>query len=436
MSMVRVLDYASIDEATLAQLLDRKEWNDPAVLDACRKIIDSVREEGDAALVELTRRFDGADLAPDRLRVSSEEAKRAAGGVDDELRRSLTFALANIRRFHETQVRQSLELIEVDNGIWCGERSTPIDSVCLYVPRGRGAFSSVACMLGVPAVLAGVPEIVLCTPPGPDGRIDAATLFVARELGIEHVYRVGGAQAIAAVAFGTERIPRCDKVLGPGNVYVSGARQLLAASIDGGPPAGPSESLIVADGSVDPRNVAWNLLIEAEHGENSCALLVTHERSLAEAVAAQAEDLMQRLTPQRRQFVETVLGTRGGILLTTDIDQSIEFANRFAAEHLALMVREPWSVLPKVKHAGEILLGDYPIMSLANYAMGINAILPTGGGARTYSGISVRDFCKTTSIGYVTSEGFGRLGEVVPPLSRDEGFSAHHEAILGWRERS
>jgi histidinol dehydrogenase len=434
MSIVRILDYASIDEATLARLLDRKEWNEPSVLDTCREIIDAVRNEGDEALVELTRRYDGADLSPDRLRVSPEEIERAAACVNDELRRSLTVALANIRRFHETQVRPSVELTEVAGGIWCGERSTPIDSVCLYVPRGRGAFSSVACMLGVPAVLAGVPRVVLCTPPGPDGQIDAATLFVARELGIDHVYRVGGAQAIAAVAFGTERVPRCDKVLGPGNVYVSGARQLLAASIDGGPPAGPSESLIVADGSVDPSNVAWNLLIEAEHGENSCALLVTHERSLAEAVAARAEELTQRLTPQRRQYVETVLGTRGGVLLTADITQSIDFANRFAAEHVALMVREPWVVLPKLKNAGEILLGAYPIMSLANYAMGINAILPTGGGARTYSGISVRDFCKTTSIGYVTSEGFGMLKEVVPPLSRDEGFSAHHEAILDWRE--
>ena len=200
--------------------------------------------------------IDSAHLRP--LTLADVEMERARWDaalerLDPSVRGALERAAGNIRRFHETQVRPSVELTEVAGGVWCGERSTPIDSVCLYVPRGRGAFSSVACMLGVPAVLAGVPRVVLCTPPSPDGQIDAATLFVARELGIDHVYRVGGAQAIAAVAFGTERVPRFDKVLGPGNVYVSGARQLLAASIDGGPPAGPSESLIVADGSSTSR---------------------------------------------------------------------------------------------------------------------------------------------------------------------------------------
>jgi histidinol dehydrogenase len=277
-----------------------------------------------------------------------------------------------------------------------------------------------------------VPRIVICTPPDAAGDVDPATLFVARELGIREVYRVGGAQAIAAVAWGTRSIPRCDKVVGPGNVYVSAARQLLADRIDPGSPAGPSESLVLADGSARPENVAWNLMIEAEHGENSCAVLVTHARELPSAVAEAVARFADRLPEQRRAYVEQVLSRRGGIVTTRDLAQSVEFANRFAAEHLALMVREPWAVLPRIRHAGEILLGDYPVMSLANYAMGINAILPTGGQARSYSPVSVRDFLKSTSIGFVTAAGFGRLKEIVPPISIDEGFAAHHEAILNW----
>jgi histidinol dehydrogenase len=323
--------------------------------------------------------------------------------------------------------------VEVDSGVWCGERWTPIDSVCLYVPRGRGAFSSVACMLGVPARLAGVERIVICTPPGPGGEVDAATLYVARSLGIEEIYRIGGAQAVAAVAYGTETVPRCDKIVGPGNVWVSAARQLLARTLDPGPPAGPSESLIVSDGTADPENVAWNLMIEAEHGENSCALLVTSDRDEAERVAAAVARLVERLTEERRAYVEEVLARRGGILITDGIESSCRFADRFAAEHVALMIEEPWARLSSVRNAGEIMLGNHAVMSLANYAMGINAILPTGGWARTTSGVAVTDFMKRTSLGFVTEEGFERLGEVVSVMSRDEGFSAHHLAVEEWK---
>ncbi len=385
-------------------------------------------------MIDCTRRFDGVELTPETLRVSDEELDRAGAGLDDGLRRALDTALANIRRFHETQLPRPLELLEVADGIWCGERTTAIDSACLYVPRGRGAFASVAAMLGVPARVAGVERVIVCTPPGPDGTVDAATLYVTAQLGIRDVFRVGGAQAIAAVAHGTESIPACDKVVGPGNVWVSAARELLRGTIDTGPPAGPSESLILADGAADPRNVAWNLMIEAEHGENSTALLVTDCPRLAEEVARTVGSLVSTLTAERRAFVTEVLAQRGGVLVADTLDDAIDFANRFGSEHLALMVAEPWSLLPRIRHAGEILLGDYPIMSLANYAMGINAILPTGGRARTWSGISVRDFTKRTSIGFVTREGYRALRDVVPALSRDEGFSAHHEAVLDWNE--
>ena len=432
MTTTRIRELFDLEPAELEALLDRKIWDDPQVLEQVRATVDAVRDGGDQAVAELIRRFDGVDLEPARFRLSADEIETAANRLDPALCAAINAAVENIRRFHEAQRPTGDRMLEVAPGVWCGERITPIESVCLYVPRGRGAFASVACMLGVPAKIAGVDRLVLCTPPGPLGDVDIATLYAARKIGIDEIYRVGGAQAVAAVAFGTETIPRCDKIVGPGNVWVSAARQLLSQQLDPGPPAGPSESLIVADGSADPDNVAWNLLIEAEHGENSCALLVTHDREEAQAVAASVEGKLSDLTEQRRAYAVEVLSKRGGILVTESLDVSCGFANRFAAEHVALMVADPWSVLPQIRHAGEILLGEFPIMSLANYAMGINAILPTGGWARSTSGVSVLDFVKRTSIGFVTDQGFRRLSDIVAVLSREEGFSAHHLSVERW----
>ena len=430
--LVTIRRLEEIDEVSLERMLTRREWNDPEILTACSSICDAVRLRGDAALYELTARLDGFDACERGLRIPSDELEDAASAVDATVRAALDEAIANITRFHEGQRPDPLEMQTIAPGIQCGERTTPIDSVCLYVPRGRGAFSSVAAMLGVPARLAGVPRVVMCTPPGPDGRVDPATLYVASKLGIEEVLTLGGAQAIAAVAWGSESVPRCDKVVGPGNVWVSAARQLLTGVIDTGPPAGPSESLVVSDGSAPAENVAWNLMIEAEHGENSWALLLTHDADHATAVAAAVERQSTILPQRRRAFVERVLSERGGIVITKSLYDSVDFANRFAAEHVALMVSDPWPIARCIRNAGEVLVGDYPIFSLANYAMGINAILPTAGLARSHSGISVRDFVKRTSIGYVTRQGFERLRGFVPTLSRDEGFNAHHEAIERW----
>jgi histidinol dehydrogenase len=434
MSFVRTLNQDTLSSAETEDLFARQEWSAAETLDACQSIVEAVRERGDSALLEFTERFDGVTLTTATLRVSAEEIDQAESRLPPPLREALDRAIANIERFHRTQLERGMSLTEVESGVWCGERTTPIDSACLYVPRGRGAFSSVACMLAVPAKLANVDRVIVCTPPGSDGSVDAATLYALKQIGIDEIYRVGGAQAIAAVAYGTETIPRCAKVVGPGNVYVSGARQILASRIDPGPPAGPSESLVLADGWANVENVAWNLMIEAEHGENSSAWLLTDCEQLATDVAETVERLLPKLTQQRQEYVREVLTSRGGIIVCKDLTAVARLANQYAAEHVALMVREPWGLLPQITNAGEILLGDYPIMSLANYAMGINAILPTGGRAQTYSGVSVRDFTKISSIGYLTKQGFESLSRFVPTLSRDEGFSAHHEAILGWRQ--
>lgn len=399
---------------------------------AAREIIEAVRRGGDDALRELTRRFDKVDLAGRGLRVGPEEFAAADEKLAPAMREALVHAIRNIRAFHEKQMPTPLAMTEVEPGVWCGDRVTPLDSVCLYVPRGRGAFSSVMCMLGVPAVVAGVPRIVVCSPPGPEGRIDAATLVAAGLLGIDAVYRVGGAQAVAAVAFGTESVPRCAKLVGPGNVYVAAARSLLADVLDPGPPAGPSESAILCDEATCVENAAWNLLIEAEHGENSCAILVTHDAAQAERIAGCAEAALGRLTEQRRDYAARILRDNGGIIVTDGLATSIEVVNAFAPEHLAVMVARPWDVLGRIRNAGEILLGDYPIISLGNYAMGLNAILPTGGQAVTRSCVTVHDFLKRSSVGYVTRAGFESLGPVVSTMSRDEGFSAHHLAVENW----
>jgi len=429
---VRELDRLSTAE--LDQLLDRRPWTAPDVLASARRIVDDVRERGDAAVLEATQRFDGVDLRATGARVAADAIAAAESAVPAPVRAAIDTALAAITRLHQAQLGPAMRLDQPSPGTWCGERITPIDSVGLYVPRGRGAFASVAMMLGVPATLAKVPRIVLFTPPGPDGSVDAATLLVAQRLGIHEVVRVGGAQAVAAAAFGTASLPKVHKLVGPGNVYMAAARSLLADVFDTGPACGPSESLIVADRSADADNVAWNLLIEAEHGENSTAVLVTDDRALADAVAIRLIGFLPRLAPGRRAYAERVLRERGGVLLARSLDEALAFADRFASEHVALMVADPWRALDRIQNAGEILLGTCPIFSLANYVLGINAILPTGARARTQSGISVHDFQKRTSLAWVGPTGLAAARDAVVALSRDEGFSAHHEAVLAWRQ--
>lgn len=395
-------------------------------------IINRVEAEGDAAVIKWTAEYDRVELTPDRLRVAPDEFARAAAVLPTRLRDAIELAIRNIRTFHERTMPEPLHLVNVCEGVVCGERMTPIDSVCLYVPRGRGSFPSVLCMLGVPAKLARVPRIVVCTPPGPEGEVDAATLYTAAQIGIDEIYRIGGAQAVAAAAFGTETIPACAKIIGPGNVYASAAKLILSNRIDPGPGAGPSESIVLCDESPNPRNVALNLLVEAEHGENSCALLVTHHEPMIEAVAGIIDEEISQLTPQRADYARRVLNGYGGAVATRSLDESIAFINDFAPEHLALMVQRPRTTCDRIINAGEIVMGDYPIISLANYVLGVNAILPTSRWARTQSPVSVRDFVKASSIVRVEEQAFRQLVDPVTAFSEYEGFSAHHRAVQNW----
>lgn len=400
------------------------------------EIVAAVRARGDEALIEYTAKHDGVELRSDQLLVTDEEFAAAERHVTPELRSALEQAVQNVRRHHERQLPRPTWMEELSPGVISGERSTPITSVGLYVPRGKGSFPSVMIMLGVPAVLAGVPKISVCTPPGPDGVIDAGTLVAARLCEVDRIYKVGGAQAIAAFAYGTRSLNRVEKIIGPGNRWVAAARRLVYGDVDSGTPAGPSESIVLCDESADPDIAARELLVEAEHGEDSAALLVTDSVHLADAVAERIGNLLTKLPEQRRRYCEAVLTGFGGIILAPNLNEAIGFVNDYAPEHLRVLVARPFEILGALKNAGEVLLGEYTSIPFGNFAIGVNAILPTGGLARSYSCVGVEDFLKRSSFAYVSAEGARRLGPVAEEIARYEGFPAHAEAASHAQRRA
>jgi len=435
--MIHCYELAELNMAQRTRLLRRAETQIDDLLDYVRPIVQAVRDRGDAALIEFMERFDRVKLTADRLRVGRPEIERAYTLLDKEVYDALKLAIANIRTFHALQLPQQKQwYAEVATGVRAGELVTPITNVGLYVPRGKGAFPSVMYMLATPASIAGVPRIVVATPPGPDGEIDPASLVVADLCGVHEIYRIGGAQAIAALAYGTETIARVRKITGPGNPYVSAAKRLLYGTVDVGLPAGPSESLLLADEHADPELVARDLLIESEHGPDSSSLLVTDSRTLLEAVLKLLPEKIAALPEPRQGFCrtnfESAKGT-SGLVLTTSMEAAVAFANEYAPEHLEVQVREPFELLPLLKNAGEILLGPYTPYCIGNYTLGTNAILPTGGFAHTYSCTSVFDFLKRTGVGYLTPEGYTALSEATRRLAEFEGFPAHARAVTGPR---
>lgn len=390
-------------------------------------LVEDVRRRGDAAVRELTLRFDGADLVD--FRVPEEEMDGALSALPPDLREAMEISVANIGKFHECQLESPNWEIEISPGIMAGEKIIPIESVGLYVPRGKGSFPSMMMMAGVPAKVAGIGRIVTVTPPDGRGKADQATLAAARLIGIEEVYAVGGVQAVAALAFGTETIPKVDKIVGPGSGYVLAAKQILASTVDTGLPAGPSEAIVLADDSVDPVTAVTDLLIEAEHGPDSSAYLVTTDASMARAALDLIPELVAGLPKERASFCRSVFSSNGGVVLAADMDDAIDFINNFAPEHLQILTRNPRDLLDKIRFAGEALLGPFTPGTLANYSIGPNAILPTSRFARTASALSVSDFTRRMSYSQVTEEGFKALAPKTLALARYEGFAAHAAAL-------
>lgn len=429
MTLINRFRLSDLAPEILERLMRRSELDIAALQPHVQAIIEDVRGRGDAAVVEYTHKFDGVHIPAEALRVTPDEFETARQSIAPEVLAAIKHASRNIRTFHEKQRPPELWWTEVAPGVLAGEKTTPIPSAGLYVPRGKGSFPSVVMMLTIPAHVAGVPRLVIVTPPGPDGTVDAATLVTAQLNGVAEIYKVGGVQAIAALAYGTATIPRVFKILGPGSSYVTAAKHLLYGVVDVGLPAGPSESIVLADDSADPRRVALDLLVEAEHGPDSAALLVTDSPALVDAVAAHLPPLIAGLPEPRRNFVEKVFNDYGGLLLCDSFDDAIVFCNDYAPEHLMVHVREPFLTLSRLRNAGEILLGAHSTFPLGNYCLGTNAVLPTGGFARTFSALSVHDFMKRTGVGYVTSEGFGPLAQTAAALADYEGFPAHAGAV-------
>ncbi len=420
--------WSDISAADRAKLMARVQANFIAIEATVRDIVDAVRAGGDQAIVDYTQRLDGATVPIDGILVSPEEFDAAEAQISPRLRAALEHAHQNIERHHREQLPQESWMKETSPGVISGERVTPITSAGLYVPRGKGSFPSVVLMLCTPAVLAGVPDIAICTPPGPDGKVDAASLVAARICGVSTVYKMGGAQAIAALAYGTRTVRPVQKIVGPGNQYVSAAKRLVYGAVDPGLPAGPSESVVLADAWADPQIVAREWLVEAEHGPDSAAVLVTDSPQLADAVSAIAEDLVAALPEQRQSFVETVLSGYGGIVITKDVNESVTFVNEYAPEHLRVIIERPFELLPRIVNAGEILLGEYTSIPFGNFSIGLNAILPTGGNARSYSCVNVHNFLKQSSFAYVSAEGAQNIGPTAIELASWEGFPAHEQA--------
>jgi histidinol dehydrogenase len=423
-------------EVVPSEFLRRTEADLSAYLPRVEKIISAVRGRGDQALIEFTREFDKVAAGDFALRTSPQEFEAAEPLVSADVKQAIEYAADNIRRFHESQRPQDMWLKEIRPGAFAGERCVPIDSVACYVPRGKGSFPSVLMMTTIPALVAGVARIVVITPPGPDGRVDPGTLIAAKAVGVDEIYKCGGAQGVAAVAYGTDTVPKCAKIVGPGSPWVVAAKRLLRDTIDPGVPAGPSECLILADETADPWLVSLDLTIESEHGPDSSVYLVTHDPVLASEVAAALPQHWAAVSAQRAQFSSSVLnGNHGGILLVKDFEVALRFVNDYAPEHLEVHTAEPMAALGRIRHAGEVLLGPHTPVSIGNFVLGPNAVLPTGGAAQTASPLGVHDFMKRMSFGYVTAKGYGELAHHAEILARYEGFDGHANAVSERRFR-
>jgi histidinol dehydrogenase len=427
--MVQLMKLHELSQEAYAQLMRRSEKDIRDLLPLAQEVIDRVSAEGDAALVHYAQRFDAPEFQPSMLRATPEDFEIARQEVSPEVIDAIEAAHENIRRFHEEQMPEPMWFMQVAPGVMAGEKVTPVTSAGLYVPRGKGAFPSVMLMLATPAKVAGVPRVVVVSPPRPDGRADAASLVAAQVCGVDEFYVVGGMQAIAGLAYGTETLPKVAKIIGPGSSYVSAAKRLLYGVVDVGLPAGPSESIILTDEHTDPRLASLDLLVEAEHGPDSAAILVTHSPEVAEKALELLPGYISELPEWRRAFVNSVLTTYGGVLLTNSLEESIQFVNDYAPEHLEVLTQEPFVTLQQINNAGEILLGHMTPIPTANYCLGLNAILPTGGFGRSFSSVSVQDFLKRSGVGYLSKEGYLRLQGITTTLADYEDFPAHAMAI-------
>ena len=422
-----IVTWIDLSAAEQKNILQRPALGSDAIVrKRVEEIINKVRESGDAALREFTRQLDGVEL--DRFRVGDDEFDQAERELSSTSMDAIDLAIRNVTRFHEKQVPQHIDM-EPMPGIRCERLNRPIDSVGLYVPAGTAPLPSAAIMLAVPAAIAACPQRVMCTPPRPDGRADPAVLVAAKRCGVPTIFKIGGAQAIAAMAYGTVAVPKVDKIFGPGNAWVTTAKSLvssdpLGAAID--MQAGPTEVLIIADETVGAEYVAADLLAQAEHGEDSQVILITTSIELAEEVNRQIDDQLVGLA---RRLIAGKALANGRSIIVPDLATALDASNRYAPEHLIIQTMNPRDLLPSVRNAGSVFLGPWSPESAGDYCSGTNHVLPTNGFARSYSGLSVDQYIRKMTVQELTQQGLQAIAPAITELARLEGLDAHAESV-------
>lgn len=410
----------------LENLLKRSPNNYESYEKTVNEIIAQIREKKDEALFACTKQFDHCEITKDNIKVTKEEIEEAYRKTDQKLVEIMKKSAANITEFHQKQLHNSW-IVPEENGTILGQRITPVEISGVYVPGGKAAYPSSVLMNVIPAKVAGVSRIIMTTPPGADGKVNPGTLVAADIAGVHEIYKAGGAQAIAAMAFGTESIPRVDKITGPGNIFVALAKKACFGYVSIDSIAGPSEILVLADDSANPRFVAADLLSQAEHDEMASAILITTSRELAEQVSAQANQFVKELS--RKEIIEKSLENYGYILIAQTMEEAIDAANEIASEHLEILTKNPFEIMTKIKNAGAIFLGEYSSEPLGDYFAGPNHILPTNGTARFFSPLNVDDFMKKTSIISYSRDALLKVHEEIELFAGKEGLTAHANSI-------
>ncbi len=421
---IPLLRWESLGEDERHRLIERAQPDWEGLIAEVAPLVESVRREGDAAVRRLMARFDGADLPPSKWRVSEAAMEAALDNLSPRLRQALEREADALRRFHEAQRPPEMWLKTMRPGVVAGQAVRPLDSVGLYVPGGRAVYPTVMHALGIPAAVAGVGRVVACVPPRADRPI---LLAAARLAGVDELYRVGGVAAIAAMAYGTETVPAVAKIVGPGNLYVQAAKAIVQRRVAIDMLAGPSEVAIIADGKARPRWVAAEMIAQAEHDPQSSCLLVSDDEKLLRATAVELERQLADLP--RRTIAASALGEHGALIFTETIAQAAAVINAFAPEHLVLQVDDPWALLPHIRNAGAVFLGEWTPVAAGDYATGTNNTLPTGGWARRVSGVSLETFLKRMEVESLTREGLAALAGVIIPLAEAEGLGGHARSI-------
>ena len=409
----------------LENLLKRSPNNYGEFEGRVNDIIQNVREKKDEAIFDYTKRFDGADINAGNILVTEEEIREAYAQVDEKLLGVIKKALVNIRKYHEKQMQNSWFTCE--DGIILGQKVTPLNIAGVYVPGGKAVYPSSVLMNVLPAKVAGVPRIVMCTPPGKDGKVYPSTLVAAKEAGVDEIYKVGGAQAIAAMAFGTESVPKVDKIVGPGNIYVALAKKAVFGYVSIDSIAGPSEILVLADETANACYVAADLLSQAEHDEMASAILITTSKKLAEEVSKEVDQFVAVLS--RKEIIQKSLDNYGYILVAPTMEDAIDATNEIASEHMEIVTKDPFHVMTRIKNAGAIFIGEYSSEPLGDYFAGPNHVLPTNGTAKFFSALSVDDFIKKSSIISYSREALEPIHKDIETFAECEQLTAHANSI-------